>query len=117
MFNLSDGFIILWWLYIVYWFIQDPPSPTPPRKKSSKPEKKAPKEEDKEFKWSLENDRFVTVSEFKGRVMVGIREFYMDKGSGELKPGKKGISLNPKQWGKLKAAVKDIDEAVEKLSA
>lgn len=44
--------------------------------------------------------RFATVSEFRGNVMVGIREFY-DAG-GELKPGKKGdktvlISVSPEQ--------------------
>lgn len=30
----------------------------------------------------------MTVSEFRGKVMVGIREFY--EADGELKPGKKG---------------------------
>lgn len=44
--------------------------------------------------------RFATVSEFRGNVMVGIREFY-DAG-GELKPGKKGnktvlIFVSPEQ--------------------
>ena len=35
--------------------------------------------------------RFATVSEFRGNVMVGIREFY-DAG-GELRPGKKGTVM------------------------
>lgn len=37
--------------------------------------------------------RYVTVREFKGRVMVDIREFYEDN-SGDLKPGKKGMKLH-----------------------
>lgn len=45
-------------------------------------------DEDGEPTWLLENRRFVKVREFKGKVMVDIREYY-DAG-GELKPGKKG---------------------------
>ncbi|CAM9129993.1 unnamed protein product [Choristocarpus tenellus] len=30
--------------------------------------------------------------------LVDIREFYEDRASGELKPGKKGISLQAAQW-------------------
>lgn len=42
------------------------------------------------------NNRFVSLSNFKGVLYVDIREFYEDKESGELKPGKKGMktSLN-----------------------
>jgi hypothetical protein len=36
---------------------------------------------------------------------VAIREFYEDKGSGELRPGKKGINLPPDQWDKLAAGI------------
>ena len=36
--------------------------------------------------------RFVDVRDFKGKTLVDIREYY-DAG-GELKPGKKGISLS-----------------------
>ena len=36
--------------------------------------------------------KFATVSEFKGRKMVNIREFYMTA-EAELRPGKKGV------WG------------------
>lgn len=50
--------------------------------------------------FQLSTMRFATVSEFRGRVMVGIREYY-DAG-GELKPGKKGndtilTSVSPAQ--------------------
>jgi hypothetical protein len=36
----------------------------------------------------------VTVDEFKGMLLVSIREFYTDKSSGEEKPGKKGTDNN-----------------------
>ena len=36
----------------------------------------------------LSKMRYATVSEFRGKVMVGIREFY--EADGELRPGKKG---------------------------
>jgi hypothetical protein len=45
------------------------------------------------FSLQISKNRFVTVSEFRGKVMVGIREFY--EADGELKPGKKGeINFN-----------------------
>jgi len=48
---------------------------------------------------SLDTRRFVSVSSFHGKSLVDIREFYVD--GGELKPGKKGISLTTEQWEKL----------------
>jgi len=35
---------------------------------------------------------------FKKFTLIDIREYYNDKKTDELKPGKKGISLNPTQW-------------------
>ncbi len=34
--------------------------------------------------------RFVSVSNFKGKMLVNIREYYEDKESGETRPGRKG---------------------------
>ena len=51
-----------------------------------------------EKKWELERDRFITVSEFKGKKNIQIREYYKDKATSELKPGKKGISLKPNEF-------------------
>ncbi|KAG1742821.1 transcriptional Coactivator p15-domain-containing protein [Suillus lakei] len=50
----------------------------------------------------------VTVREFKGKILVDIREFYGKDGEDE-KPGKKGISLNPDQWACLKKSINTID--------
>lgn len=40
----------------------------------------------------LGNKKRVTVRSFKGKLLLDIREFYGDES--DLKPGKKGISLN-----------------------
>ncbi|KAJ4455345.1 putative Transcriptional Coactivator p15 (PC4) [Paratrimastix pyriformis] len=57
--------------------------------------------------------RFVTVRKFKGRVYVDIREFYED--DGEMKPGKKGISLTPEQWQSLVDKSEEITGATHAL--
>lgn len=104
-------------------------SDSEPKSKKAKPEKRKkeepreePKEEKKkpkksaagEYSFQLSKNRFASVSEFRGKVMVGIREFY--EVDGELKPGKKGISLPLDQWKKLKESMDDIDEAIRDLS-
>ncbi|KAM4049918.1 activated RNA polymerase II transcriptional coactivator p15 isoform 1-T3 [Anomaloglossus baeobatrachus] len=58
--------------------------------------------------------RYVSVRDFKGKVLVDIREYFMDN-QGEMKPGRKGISLNPEQWNQLKDQMSDIDDAIRKL--
>lgn len=44
----------------------------------------------------LGNKKFVDVREFKGKILIDIREYY--EKNGEMLPGKKGISLNTEQW-------------------
>ncbi|XP_019406243.1 PREDICTED: activated RNA polymerase II transcriptional coactivator p15-like [Crocodylus porosus] len=58
--------------------------------------------------------RYVRVSCFKGKVLVDIREFYIDK-EGDTKPGRKGISLSAEQWNQLKEIIPEIDAAVKKF--
>ncbi|MCJ8746991.1 hypothetical protein PDJAM_G00148210 [Pangasius djambal] len=58
--------------------------------------------------------RYVSVRDFKGKVLIDIREYWMDQ-AGEMKPGKKGISLNPEQWNQLKEQMSDIDDAIRRL--
>ncbi|KAK2177551.1 hypothetical protein NP493_593g01024, partial [Ridgeia piscesae] len=67
-----------------------------------------------EVRFELGKLKFATVSEFKGRKMVNIREFYMTA-EGELRPGKKGLALMPDQWEKLKANMDEIDTALDNL--
>ncbi|CAL8263249.1 unnamed protein product [Boreogadus saida] len=58
--------------------------------------------------------RYVSVRDFKGKTLVDIREYWMNP-DGEMKPGKKGISLNAEQWSQFKEQISDIDEAVKKM--
>ncbi|XP_021234434.1 activated RNA polymerase II transcriptional coactivator p15-like [Numida meleagris] len=58
--------------------------------------------------------RYVRVSCFKGKVLVDIREFYMDK-EGDMKPGRKGIALSAEQWNQLKEIIPEVDAAVKKF--
>ncbi|XP_010295227.1 PREDICTED: activated RNA polymerase II transcriptional coactivator p15-like, partial [Phaethon lepturus] len=54
--------------------------------------------------------RYVRVSCFKGKALVDIREFCVDK-EGGTKPGRKGIALSAEQWNQLKDIIPEIDGA------
>lgn len=87
----------------------DSQSPTSSKKKSTH-------DNDVEVFTSSEGEKYVqlgqkkrvTVREFKGKILVDIREFY-GKDQDDEKPGKKGISLNPDQWACLKKSINTID--------
>ena len=68
---------------------------------------------EKEVKFILDDKKRVTVHKFKGQIKVDIREFYDDHG--EMKPGKKGISLSIDNWNKLKGFIDDIEEAIDNI--
>ncbi|VDN20429.1 unnamed protein product [Cylicostephanus goldi] len=53
--------------------------------------------------------RYVNVRNFRGKSLIDVREYYMDKGSGELRPGKKGISLTREQYENFKSIMSEID--------
>ncbi|XP_043474070.1 activated RNA polymerase II transcriptional coactivator p15 [Leptopilina heterotoma] len=63
--------------------------------------------------WELDEKCLVTVREFKGKTLVDIRHMYEDRESGELKPTKKGISLNKKLWQKLVDIIQEVDDVVK----
>ncbi|CAM9377924.1 unnamed protein product [Ascophyllum nodosum] len=65
-------------------------------------------------KIELGKNKFVDVREFKGMVLIDIREYYEAAG-GEMKPGKKGIALNSEQWKVLKESMDDITSKIEEL--
>ncbi|KZM22297.1 uncharacterized protein EKO05_0000174 [Ascochyta rabiei] len=57
--------------------------------------------------------RRVTVSDFKGTTLISIREYWTNEG-GELKPGKKGISLSVEQYNALLAAAPILESVLRK---
>jgi len=73
--------------------------------------KKAPQNNDEEPTWNLDKMRLVKVREFRGKVLIDIREFY--EKDGNMLPGKKGISLSAAQWQKLKEITQEVDEAIK----
>ncbi|KAM3842391.1 activated RNA polymerase II transcriptional coactivator p15-like [Diretmus argenteus] len=99
------------------------------RKKPSAPEKPAKKAKSGEAsrpggssKGSINGDdnmfqigkmKYVSVRDFKGKCLIDIREYWMNQ-DGEMKPGKKGISLNPEQWNQLKDHISEIDDAIKR---
>ncbi|KAH6804406.1 transcriptional coactivator p15 family protein [Perilla frutescens var. frutescens] len=63
----------------------------------------------------LSNKRRVTLSEFRGKTLVSIREYYNRDGK-EL-PSAKGISLTAEQWGSFKKSVPAIEKAIKKMES
>jgi hypothetical protein len=59
----------------------------------------------------LDRNRQLKVREFRGKVLIDIREYY--EKDGQLLPGKKGISLSATQWQKLKEIIPEVDEAMK----
>ncbi|NXN67437.1 TCP4 polymerase, partial [Himantopus himantopus] len=83
--------------------------------KPSKPTEEPPGQgSEEEDMFQIGKMRYVRVSCFKGKVLVDIREFYIDK-EGSMKPGRKGIALSAEQWNQLKEIIPEIDAAVKKL--
>ncbi|NXA57654.1 TCP4 polymerase, partial [Nothocercus julius] len=70
--------------------------------------------EEEEDTFQIGRMRHVRVSSFKGKVLVDIREFYVDK-EGNTKPGRKGIALSAEQWNQLKEIIPEVDAAVKKF--
>ncbi|XP_072966823.1 RNA polymerase II transcriptional coactivator KELP-like [Typha angustifolia] len=61
----------------------------------------------------LSNKRRVTLQEFRGKMLVSIREFY--EKDGKQLPSSKGISLTVDQWEAFRDAVPAIEDAIKKL--
>ncbi|RDW90898.1 transcriptional coactivator p15/PC4 family protein [Aspergillus mulundensis] len=61
--------------------------------------------------WEISKMRRVTISSFRGKTMVSIREYY--EKDGEELPGKKGISLPIDQFSALLTLLPDIEIALQ----
>ncbi|ANZ76270.1 BA75_02148T0 [Komagataella pastoris] len=78
------------------------------------PQKRQLDEESNETKIDLGKKKQVTVRNFKGVKLVDIREFYTTS-DGELRPGKKGISLTEETWKTLVDNIGKIQSALDLL--
>jgi hypothetical protein len=54
----------------------------------------------------------VSLSSYKGRTYIDIRQFYQGK-DGKTLPGRKGISLKKAEWRRLKSLIETIDQLLE----
>ena len=59
-------------------------------------------------KWSLGNNRFVSVSEFRDREKVDLRQWEMPGPNCELVCGQKGVQLDVDEWRELVKMLPDI---------
>lgn len=62
--------------------------------------------------WDISKARRVTLSDFRGKMMVGIREYY--EKDGQMLPGKKGISMTLEQYGVLISLLPGIEGELRK---
>ncbi|KAJ9156451.1 hypothetical protein NKR23_g1365 [Pleurostoma richardsiae] len=91
------------------------PSDSVPASKSSSSKSSgagAGKDSEGNSYWELSSKRRVGVSKFKNALLVNIREYY--EADGELKPGKKGISLSVDQYQSLLKAIPAINAELRK---
>ncbi|EEH08666.1 conserved hypothetical protein [Histoplasma capsulatum G186AR] len=64
-----------------------------------------------DFYWNISRLRRLTVSSFKGRILVSVREYY-EKDGQEL-PGKKGISMPLDQFNTLIQLIPNVETAIK----
>ncbi|CAI9274545.1 unnamed protein product [Lactuca saligna] len=100
----------------------DEPEAEEEEEEDSEDEKKKRKKGDKEYDEEgdlifcrLSDKRRVTLTEFKGKHLVSIREYY--KKDGKELPSSKGISLTAEQWSTFSKNVPAIEKAINKMEA
>ena len=64
---------------------------------------------------ALSRARRCTVSDFRGKKYVGLREYY--EKDGVWLPGKKGISLPYEQWSQLRAKIGEVNQRIADIGA
>lgn len=67
--------------------------------------------------FDLGKNKRVTVRQFRNINLIDIREYYQDSASGELRPGKKGISLTEDLYDELLKHRLNIDEALRRFGS
>eukprot|EP00794_Sanderia_malayensis_P009850 gene9850-10861_t len=82
-----------------------------PADKKQQKKKKTEEQTQNATSWELGKKRRVSVSEFRGKKLIDIREYYTNE-DGDEKPGRKGIALSIEQWNKLKEVINQVDNAI-----
>ncbi|CEP63911.1 chromatin-binding transcription coactivator SUB1 LALA0_S09e05270g [Lachancea lanzarotensis] len=67
--------------------------------------------------FELGKNKRVTVRQFRNINLIDIREYYADGASGEMKPGKKGISLTEEVYDELLKHRQNIDDALRRFGS
>ncbi|CAL9735986.1 RNA polymerase II transcriptional coactivator Sub1p [Monosporozyma servazzii] len=67
--------------------------------------------------FDLGKNKRVTVRQFRNINLIDIREYYQDSATGELRPGKKGISLTEDLYDELLRHRLNIDEALRRFGS
>lgn len=67
--------------------------------------------------FDLGKNKRVTVRQFRNINLIDIREYYMDNASGEMRPGKKGISLTEDLYDELLKHRLNIDDALRRFGS
>lgn len=80
-----------------------------PKKATKETQSDSPFTDDRYFCLNEKQHRFVSLSEFKGTEYLNIREYYEDN-NGDLKPGKKGISLKKEEFDLIVKHLKEIKQ-------
>ncbi|EEB06719.1 transcription coactivator PC4 [Schizosaccharomyces japonicus yFS275] len=86
-----------------------PPKRSRTTKSTSDLSKKQKKDE---HEWMINDStkKRVTISQFKGKDYVHIREYY--EKDGEFRPGAKGIALNIDEWKQFTTYVNEVNKAL-----
>ena len=59
----------------------------------------------------------LSVGQFKGNVLVHVRQYWVDKNTNERRPGKRGITLRGVDVERLEGLFDDIDMDLQRLSS
>ncbi|KAH8879990.1 transcriptional Coactivator p15 family protein [Thozetella sp. PMI_491] len=86
---------------------QDVPSKPAVKKSKGSKSLESGKDADGNSYWEIAPKRRVGISNFKNNTFINIREYY--EADGQMKPGKKGISLSIEQYQALLQAIPAIN--------
>lgn len=67
--------------------------------------------------FDLGKNKRVTVRQFRNINLIDIREYYLDQSTGEMRPGKKGISLTEDLYDELLKHRLNIDDALRRFGS